>query len=230
MPLIGVTTYSINGQGEIPLPFQYVDSVRRAGGIPLLIPPGETQLESVLDTIDGLVLAGGGDICPSRYGGRGHETIYMVNPERDETELRLVDLLLARRLPTLAICRGLQILNVALGGTLHPHLPDVVGEQVTHRLPPREPTLHPIRLTPDSRLVATLETEHLSGMSWHHQAIDQLGRGVRPVAHAEDGVVEAIELDDRPELVAVQWHPELTSHDDPAQQALFDQLIQRSHR
>lgn len=224
-PLIGITTYAVNAQGSIPLPHEYVDSVRRAGGIPVLIPPGEPKLTDTILRIDGLVLAGGGDICPSRYGGSGHETIYMIDVQRDESELRWVQMVLETRLPTLAICRGLQILNVALGGTLHPHLPDVVGEQVPHRLPPREPVPHSVELASDSRLAQIMGGERIECVSWHHQAVDRPGHGCRIVAQAPDGVAEAIEVDDHPQLIAVQWHPELSSERDAAQQKLFDELV-----
>jgi putative glutamine amidotransferase len=232
-PRVGITTYAVNSVGEIPVPQQYVSSVRRAGGIPLLIAPGETQLAALLDTLDALVLAGGGDICPTRYGGRGHETVYSVSTERDESELRMVEELFERRLPMLAICRGLQVVNVALGGTLHPHLPDVVGETIAHRAPPRLPIPHSITVAADSRLSAIMGASQGNGiecMSWHHQAVDRPGHGCRAVANSVDGVVEAIEIAERPELIAVQWHPELTSHEDAAQQRLFDELVRLARR
>jgi putative glutamine amidotransferase len=228
MPLIGITTYSVNAQGDVPLPFQYVHSVRRAGGLPVLIAPGEPHLNELLGRLDGLVLAGGGDICPTRYGGQMHPTIYMVNPERDASELELTAALLERRMPTLAICRGLQILNVALGGSLHPHLPDVVGEHVLHRLPPRLPTSHSVDVDADSELARQLASTRITSVSWHHQAVDRLGQGCRAVAHAPDGVIEAIEVQGHPEMVAVQWHPELSSATDVSQQQLFDNLVRRS--
>ena len=224
-PLIGITTYAVNAQGSIPLPHEYVDSVRRAGGIPVLIPPGEPQLIDVMLRIDGLVLAGGGDVCPSRYGGCGHETIYMIDTQRDESELQLVQMVLETRLPTLAICRGLQVLNVALGGTLHPHLPDVVGDIVPHRLPPRETVPHAVTLQSGSRLAEIMGSDRVECVSWHHQAVDRPGRGCRIVANAPDGVAEAIEVDDHPQLIAVQWHPELSSERDTQQQKLFDELV-----
>jgi putative glutamine amidotransferase len=229
-PRIGITTYAANDQGDIPIPHQYVTSVRRAGGLPLLIAPGETHLAQLLDTLDAFVMAGGGDICPNRYGGHHHETIYAVDVERDEFELRLIAELHARRMPTLAICRGLQIINVAFGGTLHVHLPDVVGETVAHRAPPRRPIPHNVKLASDSRLAAILDAHdaRLESMSWHHQAVDRVGRSCRVVATADDGVVEAIETDEWPELVAVQWHPELTSHEDAVQQRLFDELVRQA--
>ena len=128
--------------------------------------------------------------------------------------------------PTLAICRGTQILNVAEGGTLIEHLPDVVGETVIHRAPPREPVAHPVRVLPESRLAGVLGATDFSCMSWHHQAIRQVAPGFEVVAYAPDGTIEGLEMQSHPWLVAVQWHPELTAAEDPIQQRLFDALVE----
>src|SRR5687767_8553693 len=114
-PLIGITTYARNHEDEFSLPAVYVEAVRRAGGIPLLIAPGETRLDELLAALDGLILSGGGDLDPIHYGSPGHPTIYMIDPERDKTELELARRIAASGAPTLCICRGLQVLNVALG-------------------------------------------------------------------------------------------------------------------
>lgn len=226
-PLIGVTTYAQNENGEVTLPANYVASVRRAGGIPVLIAPGETNAGELLDRLDGLILAGGGDIDPNCYGCDDvHQTVYMLNADRDQTELELARCLLERRFPTLAICRGIQIINVALGGTLHQHLPDEVGEVVLHRAPPREPTPHVIDVCAGSRLAKLMTATTVETMSWHHQAIHEPAMELRVVATAPDGVIEAVEHVDHEMLLAVQWHPELTSHRDAVQQRLFDQLVQ----
>ena len=129
-PLIGLTTYGLDESGRYTLPSEYVSAVRRAGGIPVLIPPGENNVAEVIDRMDAVILAGGGDIDPSAYGGQPHEMVYMVDRTRDQLEIHLARRLVQRDKPTLAICRGAQILNVALGGTLHTHLPDVFGDQV----------------------------------------------------------------------------------------------------
>ncbi|MFP5320395.1 MAG: gamma-glutamyl-gamma-aminobutyrate hydrolase family protein [Acidimicrobiia bacterium] len=241
-PLIGITTYPPDRDGRVELPQEYVHAVRRARAEPVLVPPGTADdpvdVGVVLGRLDGLVLAGGGDIEPDRYGGAGHETVYALRPERDRDELALVPAVLDRRLPTLAICRGLQVLNVALGGTLVAHLPDVVpgpdAGGVAHRLEPEEirgratPTPHEIEVEAGSALARAMGAERVTPMSWHHQAVDRLGEGLRVVARAPDGVVEAIEVDGHPEVVAVQWHPELTAAVDPTQQALFDDLARRA--
>jgi putative glutamine amidotransferase len=190
-PLIGITTYGRDESNRFTLPGEYADAVRRAGAVPVLIPPGETQIERLLSTLDGLVLAGGGDINPELYGGTLHETIYNLDSERDKAEMALARLALDSRIPTFGICRGTQILNVLLGGTLFEHLPDHVGEDVLHRLPPREPTEHAVTLERESRLAEILGAVELRIASWHHQAIRNVAPGLTVVARAPDGTIEA---------------------------------------
>jgi putative glutamine amidotransferase len=153
------------------------------------------------------------------------ETIYGVDADRDANEFELALAAIEDDLPTLCICRGTQILNVALGGSLHAHLPDVVGEEVLHRLPPRVPTPHAVAVAPECRLAGILGAHEIEPISWHHQAVDRLGRGLEVVARAPDGIVEALELPDHPRLVAVQWHPEMSAERDATQQRLFDWLV-----
>lgn len=224
-PLIGITTYGVDEDQRFTLPREYVDAVWRAGGLPLLVPPVAGMVEDVLSRVDGLLLAGGGDLDPSHYGGLPHETIYNLNRERDEFELELARLFLGTRRPLLGICRGMQTLNVALGGTLIEHLPDVVGETVLHRLPPREPGRHAVRVAPGSRLATILGELDFVSATWHHQAVRRPAEGLCVVAHAPDGTIEAAEMPDHPWLIAVQWHPELTAADDLVQQRLFDDFI-----
>lgn len=224
-PLIGITTYGRDENNRFYLPAQYVDAVRRAGGIPLLLPPGEPHAESLLVQLEGLILTGGGDIDPSLYGGAPHPAIYMVDPERDKSEIALVQYSAQSALPTLGICRGSQVINVALGGTLIEHLPDAVGETIFHRLPPREPTQHSIRLTPGCRLAEILFQEEFLAPSWHHQAIRQPAPGLKVVGQAPDGTTEAVEMADHPWLIGVQWHPELAAADEPLHQKLFNGLV-----
>jgi putative glutamine amidotransferase len=222
---IAITTYGLDEDNRYSLPAEYVDSVSRAGGVPVLIPPGDSATASLLEHVDGLILTGGGDISPTTYGGAAHETLYMVDTRRDELEMELARSAIASALPTLGICRGMQIVNVALGGTLIEHLPDVVGEAVAHRAPPREPIPHPVRLQPSSRLAKILmQTEH-NPPSWHHQAIDELATELEVVASAPDGTIEAVEMRSHPWLMAVQWHPELTAATEPADQKLFDAFV-----
>lgn len=225
-PIIGLTSYGTIENPDYRVPVEYVHGVVRAGGVPLVLPSVSDQfVDRWLEHLDGLVLIGGGDLDPVHYHGPGHETIYNVDAARDSAELALTRRVLTCRLPTLAICRGLQLINTVLGGTLHVHIPDVYGDRVKHRAPPRVPIAHDLSVDPRSRLAAQLGCTQLSASSWHHQAIDRLGEGLSAVAWAEDGVIEAVELADNPQLIAVQWHPELTAANDPSQQALFDSLI-----
>lgn len=225
-PLIGLTTYGRNAENRYTLPAEYLEAVRQAGGIPLLLAPGEPNLEEAMEVLDGLVLAGGGDIHPERYGGQVHELNYGVDRERDSLELDLGRRAIDSGLPTLGICRGAQILNVVQGGTLIEHLPDEVGEEILHRSPPRQPVSHVVRIQSGSRLAAIVGAEEFEVASWHHQALRRVAPGFEIVAHAPDGTIEAIEMPAHPWLIAVQWHPELSAGQDPIQRRLFAALIE----
>jgi len=224
--VIGISSYGRDGEPPaFSVPCGYVDGVRAAGATPLVLPPGEVEPEQLLELVDGLILAGGGDIAPAAYGGEPHETIYMVSEERDQFEFVLARAVLARPdVPLLCICRGLQVLNVACGGTLHAHVPDRFGDRVAHRQPPRLTTRHPVRIEPQSRLAHLLGVAHADVCSWHHQAIDRLGAALRPLAWAEDGVIEAVEHTGHPWCIGVQWHPEMQLDETP-QQRLFAALV-----
>jgi putative glutamine amidotransferase len=224
--IVGISSYARAGTPPaFSIPTGYIDAVRRAGAVPIVLPPGEPEPESLLGTISALIVSGGGDISPRAYGGRHHETVYSVCEERDAFEFALTRAALAdTRVPMLCICRGLQVLNVVCGGTLHVHLPDHYGERVAHRLPPRDTSVHPVEIDPNSRLAHILGATTAQVRSWHHQGIDRVGEGLRPVAWAEDGVVEAVEHVEHPWCIAVQWHPEMQL-DDAAQRRLFEALV-----
>ncbi len=224
-PIIGITTHGRHVDNRFSNPAQYADAIRRAGGVPVLLPPGEPHQARLLSLLEGLILSGGGDVDPALYGGNHHPTIYMVDPERDSSEIELTKRIVDAEVPLLSICRGAQVLNVALGGTLIEHLPDVVGEKVPQRLPPRNPTIHPIAIEPDSRLAEIIGQTEVVGTSWHHQAVRRLAPGLRAVAYAPDGTIEAVEMPEHPWLIGVQWHPELTATEDSSQQRLFDALV-----
>ncbi|CAN5755208.1 gamma-glutamyl-gamma-aminobutyrate hydrolase family protein [soil metagenome] len=224
-PLIGITTYGRNEYNAYTLPAEYVDAVRRAGGIPLLIPPGEAQVAELLNHLDGFILSGGPDLDPEHYDGLQHRMVYGIDPLRDEMELALVRLIADRDQPTLCICRGIQVMNVALGGTLIEHLPDMVGEAIVHRDERSIWAAHAVEIAADSRLAAIFGTTQAVPNSWHHQAIRQTAKSLKVVAYAPDGTIEAVEKLDHRWLIGVQWHPEATAMHDPVQQRLFDALI-----
>jgi putative glutamine amidotransferase len=225
-----VTSYTpAVSERRYALPCEYVDSVRAAGAEVVVLPHGAPA--ALLDRLDALVLAGGGDIEPSRYQAEHHETTYMVDPLRDQFEIGLVEHALEQSLPVLAICRGMQILNVARGGSLVSHVPERWGEAVVHRAPPREPIKHEVEVEAASRLSAILGAAGpFDVVSWHHQAIDRLGAGLRVVARAPDGVPEAIETAGPDWTFGVQWHPELSAHEDARQANLFRELVRAAQR
>lgn len=225
-PLIGITTYGRNEYNAFTLPTEYVDAVRRAGGIPVLIPPGEEQLIALLGRLDGLILSGGPDVDPEHYDGLPHRMVYGIDPERDAMELALARLVATGDQPTLCICRGAQVMNVALGGTLIEHLPDLVGDQVTHRDERNIWAVHAVQVDAASHLGTLLATPQMTSNSWHHQAIRQVANSLSVVATAPDGTIEAVEKRDHRWLIAVQWHPEATAMHDPLQQRLFDALVE----
>ncbi|HIN94501.1 MAG TPA: gamma-glutamyl-gamma-aminobutyrate hydrolase family protein [Planctomycetes bacterium] len=232
MVSIGITTYDRDKDGRYSVSGNYLDAVRAAGGVPILLAPGEAAWESLLTKIDGLLLAGGGDVNPDRYGSSGHAEVYGVDQERDAFEFQLVPWAIDRKLPLFGICRGAQVINVALGGTLIEHLPDVLGVEDTHRLPARQAVDHAIELTPASRLAEFYQQTTFSAASSHHQAVRDVAAALTIAGRAPDGTIEALEMAEHPGLIAVQWHPEMTAAKDPLQQRLFSAFIEicREHR
>jgi anthranilate synthase component 2/putative glutamine amidotransferase len=211
-PVIGISTYREQarwGTWDVPavlLPASYVDAVATAGGEPILLPTGATSPD-IVSHLDGLVIAGGADLVPESYGQEAGPQTTVVRPDRDASETRLLQVALDRGLPVLAICRGMQLLNVVLGGDLVQHLPDRpgVGE---HDPGPGRFTRREVRLAAGSRL-ATLLGERAAAHCHHHQALGSLGAGLVAVGWAEDGTVEAVERDASDFSVGVQWHPEV---------------------
>lgn len=207
------------------VPRTYIEALRRAGAREAILYPEGPVPEETLEQADGLLLIGGGDVDPDRYGGEPHDATYGVHEGRDELEIGLAHRALARGLPLLAICRGMQVVNVALGGTLEPHLPDNDG--LIEHGSRHDHVLHDVRLEPGTRVAAAMGTEVAACASTHHQAVQTLGDGLVPTGWSEDGLIEAVEHGDG-WLIAVQWHPERTAAEDPAQQGLFDELVRRS--
>jgi len=207
-------------------PRGYIESVDRAGGWPALIDPVGDP-EGLLDHFDGLVLSGGADLDPVAYDQPRHAKTYGVNSAVDEFELALARDAIDREMPMLAICRGLQVLNVALDGTLHQHILEQPGVPAHGR--PGEPNggrVQDVTVDAGTLLAKVLGSARVTASCHHHQAVDRVGTGLRVVARADDGIIEALELDhDGGWLLAVQWHPEDTSENDATQQRLFDALV-----
>ncbi|BAU11169.1 peptidase C26 [Leptolyngbya sp. NIES-3755] len=225
VPLIGITSHSRNSVGEVVLPGTYIDAVQSAGGNPILLPPTQTDPESLLNVLDGLILSGGGDIHPIHYNGEDHPTIYGIDDDRDTFEITLAKLALIKKIPVLGICRGMQILTVATGGNLIQHVPEVYGDTIDHRLDnPRRPIPHDVEILPESKLFQLLEESHLNIVSWHHQAVAEFSSDWQLAARSSDGIIEAIEHQTHPWAIALQWHPEL-SIEDPAHQRFFRSFV-----
>lgn len=229
-PLVGISSYARGGQRlSFSVPCEYVDAVRKAGGVPLVLPPVLGPVHEALEVIDGLILPGGGDIHPEHYGGDDHDANYGICHERDHFELVLARAALERpKLPVLCVCRGMQMLNVALGGDLIAHIPDVFGTKVIHRTPDVQALPHPVELSPGSHVARVYGGTTAQVQSVHHQAVGRLGDGLRAVAWAADGVIEAIESERHDFVVGVQWHPELDVLTDDRPLGLFDELVARS--
>jgi putative glutamine amidotransferase len=224
-PLVGITTYVTEarfGTWDVEsalVPAAYVRAVERAGGRALLVPPSEDGVEETLDALGGLILSGGSDLDPETYGQEPHPETRGVTPERDQAELALLEGALQRELPVLAVCRGSQVLNVARGGDLVQHLPEVVGDE-KHRHTPGAFSDHDVTLAPGTRLAGLLG-EHAPVKSHHHQGLGRIGEGLREAAWAEDGALEAVEDPERPFVLGVLWHPE-----EGEDLRLFEALVQ----
>jgi putative glutamine amidotransferase len=238
-PLIAVPAYPMKaGQVQgwekpgVAAPAPYVEAVQRAGGqeailMPVAIEDGDAG--AVLEPFDGLLLIGGGDLHPAEYGQERRDEVYGVIPHRDRFEVALARAAVDRGLPTLAICRGHQVLNVALGGSLDQHITGRDG-LLDHGKPGVEggASEHDIELDPGSRLADAMGVTAASCSSHHHQVVDRAGDELRVTVRAPDGVVEGIELDGDAWIVGAQWHPEDTAGDDPRHQRLFDTFVQQA--
>jgi len=228
-PLIGITSYAeevrfgVWEEQSAVVPLPYVRAVEHAGGRPLVVPPFDDSIEETLDALHGLIFSGGGDLDPSTYGAEAHPATDKPKPWRDGPELALLAAALERDMPVLAICRGSQLLNVARGGDLVQHLPETVGHE-GHKHQPGAFSEHGVSIEPQSRL-GTLLGEHAPVKSHHHQGMGTIGDGLRPVAWAEDGIVEGLEDPGKRFALGVLWHPE-----EGEDFALFQGLVDEARR
>lgn len=229
-PLVGITTYLTQARWSYwnleaaLIPADYMRSVERAGGRPLLVPPATEAVEETLDALGAIVFTGGADMDPALYGEQPHPETSGIQRLRDDAELALLSGALERNMPVLAICRGIQVLNVGLGGDLYQHLPEVVGHEGHKHDPPGEFNEHEIVIEPET-LLARVHGPVAHVMSHHHQGLRRLGAGLIETAHTEDGAVEAVEMLDKRFAVGVLWHPEAGSD-----LALFRALIEEAAR
>jgi len=229
-PLIGITTYvepARWGYWELEaalIPQDYVESVERAGGRALLVPPSDDGVEETLDALDAIVFTGGSDIDPSEYGEEAHPETFGVRKDRDASELALMRAALDRDMPVLGICRGIQVLNVVRGGDLHQHLPEVIGHERRKHDPPGIFNDHEVAISPETRLASILGDTH-GVKSHHHQGLRRLGDGLVEAARADDGTIEAIEDPGRRFALGVLWHPEAGEN-----KRLFEALVREAAR
>jgi putative glutamine amidotransferase len=228
-PLVGITTYLTRAsfgaweEDSALVPADYVRAIERAGGRALLVPPSGDGVKETLDALDGVIFSGGSDLDPATYGREAHPETKGVVRERDEAELALLTAALARDMPVLAVCRGSQVLNVALGGDLVQHLPDVVGDE-KHKHTPGQYADHDVDVLPETRLESVLG-DRAPVKSHHHQGFGRLGSGLREAARAEDGTIEALEDPSRRFALGVLWHPEAGED-----MRLFKELVQEARR
>ena len=228
-PIIGITSYAEQarwGVWDAPaalIPMAYVQAVERAGGRPLLVPPSEDGLEETLDALDGLLFSGGSDLDPDLYSAERHPATDGVRADRDRAELALLQAALERDMPVLAVCRGSQVFNVALGGDLVQHLPEVVGDE-KHKHTPGVFADHDVEVKAGTRL-QQLVGDRAPVKSHHHQGYGRLGEGLVESARAEDGTIEAFEDPSRRFALGVLWHPE-----EGEDFALFEELVAEARR
>jgi putative glutamine amidotransferase len=226
-PIIGITTYltlarfGVWEDDAALIPATYVRAVEAAGGRALLVPPSMEGIDETLDALDGLLFSGGSDLDPEVYGQHAHAETDGVVPERDRAEIALLQAALERDMPVLAVCRGSQVLNVARGGDLVQHLPDVVGDE-KHKHTPGVFADHDVDLVSGTRVQQILG-DHAPVKSHHHQGYGQLGEGLREAARAGDGTIEALEDPSRRFALGVLWHPEAGEDF-----ALFEALVQEA--
>lgn len=240
--LIGITTYyvkaydmgekrvrGVKGQDMIMSTHDYSTSVERAGAIPLYIPVinNENYINQIANTMDGIIFAGGEDIAPSRYGQANKKNLSTIVPQRDTFEFSLISKFIESKKPILGICRGMQVINTFFGGTLHQDIYNDKLTEIEHvgTMAPKNNISHKVRLTKGSLIYKAFEKDTISVNSYHHQAIDEIGKELVVTGYSEDNIIESIEHIKYPFLVGVQWHPEMMAETHKEQLKLFQLFI-----
>jgi putative glutamine amidotransferase len=227
-PIIGIPSDVASPPGLRERAFAYltyVEAVKRAGAVPVLVPPQPENAADVIETLDGVLFAGGFDCDPALYGEEAHESIEPMDVRRQENELALVRAAHERKVPALGVCLGMQMMNVAAGGTLIQDIDSAIETEIQHASIPEDRARHDVRIDADSRLATMVPALALNVNSSHHQAVGRVGQGLRVTAHAPDDVVEAIEDPLHPFFIGVQWHPE-DMPGEPSASTLFAAFIQ----
>jgi putative glutamine amidotransferase len=226
-PLIGITCDNSDSGDTYESPIRYAEAVEHAGGLPLLIPfhLSNDLIPSLVDHLRGILFTGGNDLDPHVYGQDWHPKAERIDPARQSFELALLAEVEKRRMPALGVCLGSQLMNVYRGGSMHQFLPDVLGPSgIEHRKSGREYPRHDVAVDLSTQLGRAIGEEHLSVNTYHKQAADRVGRGLKIVATSPDGVIEAFEDPAYPLFAGVQWHPERL-HQEPEHLAIFEQLV-----
>ncbi len=238
-PLIGITASESNHikpphHAIFSLNQVYVRAIEDSGGVPLLLPPilSEDSMREIFATLDGILFTGGGDINPSIYDEPPHSTLWGLSDDRDRVELELARWAAHHEKPMLAICRGTQVLNVALGGTLIQDIPSEVPDALEHSFDDavvaRDYIAHPVKVAGGSHLRKVLQSEIVRVNSWHHQALKRIAPDLKVVAQSPDGIVEAVEIEEHRFAIGVQWHPEWLYTNQPEMKRLFIALVEAS--
>jgi putative glutamine amidotransferase len=227
--MIGITTFNgRNNFGRMISGVQhtYIRAVAQGGGIPILIPAilDEGDREELYSRLQGVLFSGGGDVHIKYFAGDDHPKIHDVDDDRDATEFSLLKKSVEDGKPFLAICRGVQVMNVALGGTLYTHIPDQFDTTIEHSQEEFTTIAHPVNIDEDSRLAEIFGETLLHVNSLHHQGLKDVASGLRVVGHAPDGLIEAVELPSHPYAIGVQWHPEWLT-DQPVMRRLFQSFV-----
>ena len=236
-PVIGITALATRYIDPPHSPIyalnqRYIMAVEASGGAPLMVPPGldEASMRAIFERLDGLVLSGGGDVDPSYYGESPHTALTEVNAERDRLDLSLARQAVEADKPVIGICRGVQVLNVALGGSLVQDIPTQQPDSLPHSFDgarvARDYTAHPVRIESGSLLREVMGVDEAGVNSWHHQSLKYIATGLAVVAQSPDGVIETVEMPGRRFVIGVQWHPEWLYDRQPEMKRIFEALVQ----